>query len=249
MRTIPLSSCARDQLLEDLKKYRMTFIITGVSKNRPFLMVDCVGSETVNGVKRFKYMNKLSKLISTKNETYFCLTGSDSYGYAMSCLDRELYEKGQCFDFTDETHIARLLVVFNDIKEHRSDNGYEVNNFARLYFVNNNGVYYYEIGSDGVLASIQSISDGCFILPHYSNLSPRELKETFESNDQLISFCKEKINKAQTYGINLKDKFSYIIFDEDGTVFNNSISNDKELVYALTGENYDKIENPTANNA
>lgn len=75
------------------KEKTMTYIISGISDGKPFLMSDCVLTENTKEGKKFKYGNKLNRLISTEKETYYCLAGSDSYTYAIDLFDTQCYEK------------------------------------------------------------------------------------------------------------------------------------------------------------
>lgn len=250
MRTIPLYDEHAEQSSKEEREKTMTFIVAGISNKKPFLVVDCVGIDKSNNNRRFQYTKKLVKLISTNEETYFCLAGADSYGYAINLFDRECYEKGRPFDFKNEQHISAVLEMFRQIKEYRITLGFQVDNHARLYFVDKTDVFYYDIDEGGKLSKLQNIGiNNYYINPYKTKNPPIKLEQQFENNQQLISFCKNEINKTQNYNIVLKDKFSYVIFDGERTVFDNSAKNNKELVYALTGADYDKIENPTANNA
>jgi hypothetical protein len=51
-------------------KHIMTYIVCGKFNSKPFLMVDSVVTSNENDVKKYHYREKLTKLISTDNETF-----------------------------------------------------------------------------------------------------------------------------------------------------------------------------------
>ena len=243
MRTIPMYSENAERSLKRAKEKTMTYIISGISNGKPFLISDCVGADKSSGERKFNYTKKLDKLISVDKETYFCLAGADSYGYAINIFDRECYEKNKTFDFKNEEHLTEVLEIFRDIKKYRIKQGFKVDNYARLYFVNKNDIYYYDIEDDGILSKLQNIgNDNFYIRPNITKNPPTRLDKVFTNNEELIDFCKEEILKVQDYNIDLKDKFSYVIFDDEEVLFNNSVKNNKELVLSLIGGCYDELE-------
>jgi mannosyltransferase OCH1-like enzyme len=111
-RTIPMYSENAERSLKIMKERTMTYIIAGISNKKPFLMVDCVGTDKSSGERKFNYTKKLERLISTKEQTYFCLSGSDCYSFAISIFDRECYEKNKSFDFKNEEHMLEIIEIF-----------------------------------------------------------------------------------------------------------------------------------------
>lgn len=243
MRTIPTCDENAERSLKRMKENTMTYIIAGISNRKPFLMSDCVGTDKSSGERKFNYTKKLDKLISVNEETHFCLAGADSYGYAVNIFDRECHEKNKSFDFKNEEHLSEVLEIFREIKEYRIKQKFKVDNFSRLYFVVKNDVYYYEIDDEGKLSKLQNIGiDNYYIRPNLTQNSPTKLEKEFNSNQELIDFCKEEILNVQDYGIDLKDKFSSIVFDNNEVFFDNSVKNNKELVLSLIGGSYDELE-------
>ena len=241
-RTIPMYSENAERSLKIMKERTMTYIIAGISNKKPFLMVDCVGTDKSSGERKFNYTKKLERLISTKEQTYFCLSGSDCYSFAISIFDRECYEKNKSFDFKNEEYMLEIIEIFKQIKEHRIKQGHEIKNFVRLYFVIKTDIYYYEIEDDGSLSNLQNIGiNNSYIRPKLTQNSPTKLDKNFNNNQELISFCKEEILKVQDYNIDLKNKFSHIIFDEEEVLFDNSVKTNKELVLSLIGGSYDEL--------
>jgi hypothetical protein len=233
MRTIPMYSENAERSSKRVKENTMAYIISGISNGKPFLMSDCIAThKDKNKNKTYHYSNKLNRLISTEIETYFCFAGSDSYGYAVNCFDRECYEKNKSFDFRNEEHITEVLEIFRYIKEYRIKQGFKVDNYARLYFVTKTDVYFYQFNDDGKLTKLQNIgNDNYYIEPRVTDNYPTKLGKQFNNNQELIDFCKEEILKVQDYNIDLKDKFSYVIFNGNEIMFNNSVKTNKTLVF------------------
>lgn len=234
------------QAMEDsrrAKEKNMTYIISGILNGKKFLMSDCVGTnKKPDGTRTFIYTNKLSKLISTNDETYFSHAGAESYSYAINCFDRGCYEKNKLFNFKNKEHISKILEIFEQVKIYYGNQSFKVGHYARLYFVNKTGVYYYDINDNGKLSKIKSLEDNYYIKPDITENIPVKLNKQFKDNDELLSFCKNEINKVQDYGIKLKGRFSYIIIDDNGIIFDNSIKSNRELALSLIGAKYDEIE-------
>ena len=242
-RVMPMYSENAERSLKIMKDRTMTYIIAGISNKKPFLMVDCVGTDKSSGERKFNYTKKLERLISAKEQTYFCLSGSDCYSYAVSLFDRECFEKNKSFDFKNEENILEIIEIFKKIKEYRIKQGHEIKNFVRLYFVVKNDVYYYDIDDNLKLSKLQNIGiDNYYIRPNLTESSPTKLDKVFTNNQELIDYCKEEISKVQDYNIDLKNKFSYVIFDDEEVAFDNSVKTNKELVLSLIGGNYNELE-------
>jgi hypothetical protein len=241
MRTIPMFSENAERSLKRMKDRTMTYIITGISNGKTFLMSDCVGTDNSESIKKFNYTKKLDKLISTNDETYFCLAGADSYGYAVNCFDRECYEKNKSFDFKNEEHILWIIDIFKKIKDYRKK--HKINDFVRLYFITKTDIYYYQVDDNGNLSKLLNIGiNNYYIRPNLTENSPIKLERQFENNQELIKFSKEEILKVQDYNIDLKDKYSFVIFDDKEVVFDNSVKTNKELVLSLIGGSYNELE-------
>jgi len=246
MGTIPMYSENAERSLKRAKEKTMTYIIAGISNKKPFLMTDCVGTQKDgNNNKIFKYRNKLNKLISCDTETYFCLAGADSYGNAVLSFDRECFEKNKSFDFKNEEHITEVLEIFKRVKKHFTNLRFNVDDYARLYFIDKTDIYYYDIEDDGVISILQNVgSDNYYIRPNITMNSPVKLSKEFKDNQELLSFCKSEVLKCanKDYDIDIKDRFSYVIFDEEEVLFDNSVKNNKELVLSLIGGNYNELK-------
>lgn len=243
MRTIPMCDENSEGSLKRSKENTMTYIISGISNGKPFLMIDCVGTDKSSGERKFNYTKKLERLISTKEQVYFCLSGSDCYSFAVSLFDRECFEKNTPFDFKNEEHILEIVEIFKPIKEYRIKQGHEIKNFVRLYFITKTDIYYYQVDDDGKLTKLFNIGyDNYYIKPSLTENLPTKLDKEFNNNQELIDFCKKEILNVQDYNIDLKDRFSHIIFDNNEIYFDNSVRNNKELVLSLIGGSYDELE-------
>ena len=222
-----------------LKERTMTYIVSGKLNNCPFLMIDCVATTiTIN------LLTTKKKLITTEEDTYFCHTGIDAYQFAVDCFDEKCYINNEKFDFKNINHINEILEIFKllIIRPEYNQIGIKINNDCRLYFINKNGVYYYNVDSDGDLYDLVEVPNNTYIKPDNYLVTPIEIKIKIENNDELITFCKNKILNAQNYGIDIKDRLSYIIFNENQQLINNSIKNNKELVLSMVGADYNELK-------
>jgi len=232
-----------ERQINESRENTMTLIVPGRFNDKTFLMSDCVGTRTdKKGNKSYHYMNKLNRLISTQNETYFCHTGQEAYGHAVRVFDRQCYEKNINFDVKNTSHIEEVLDIFKYIKEHYERDGHKIEKLCRLYFIEHGSLHYYNVNNNGSLSCIQTICDRCYIEPDNATNLPIGMKGIFNDNEEIIAFCKGKIEQYQPYGIDLKNRFSYVIIDKGGTVFDSSIRNNEELVLSETGGGYDKLK-------
>lgn len=221
----------------------MTYIVPGKFKNNPFLMVDCVATGEENNTKIYLFRNKLKKLISAENETYFCLTGADAYQYAIEGFDEKCYWNDEKFDFKNIEHIEEILDLFKTFSGYTQYNkGTKIGNFCRLYFINKSNVYYYNIDDDGKLTHLHEIPNNSFIKPNDATNDPVTINSDFENNEQLIDFCKNEILRYKGYnGLDFKDKFSYVTFSDNGKLISNSLKNNKEIVLSMIAGDYSEI--------
>ncbi|NJK96260.1 MAG: hypothetical protein HC905_16300 [Bacteroidales bacterium] len=78
----------------------MTYITCGKLNNKPFLMVDCVATLKKNdNTEKYYYRDKLTKLISSNIETFYVVTGTIAFEYAINVFDRKCHVDNICFDF------------------------------------------------------------------------------------------------------------------------------------------------------
>jgi hypothetical protein len=220
----------------------MTYIISGISNGRTFLMSDCVGTDKKDVKSTYKYINKINRLISSENETYFCHTGIDTYSYAINLFDRQCFEAKIQFDIKSKQQMLEVMDIFKYLKIYYNKTDIEISYFGRIYFVERGVIYYYNIDNDGIFSQMQTLSEGYYIEPDGANNSPIVLRNEIVTNEEILTFCKKRINKIQEYGIDLKNRFSYILFDDNDSIFNNSIKNNEELVLALIPGDYDKLK-------
>ncbi len=154
-------------------------------------------------------------------------------------------KKNKSFDFKNEEHISDVLEIFRKVKEYHENNGHEVKNYVRLYFIDKTGVYYYDTTDKGEISILQQIKNNdYYIEPCITENPPVKLKQQFKNNQELLSFCKNEILECanKDYKIDLKDKFSSIIFDNNEVYFDNSVKNNKELSLSLIAGDYNELE-------
>ena len=228
---------------EQAKKDTMTLIVPCRTNGFTCLVSDCIGTENRGNKKHYKYNKKLYRLMSTEKETYFCLTGNDSYTYAITLYDRHLYENKKIFDPSNRNQIEEIQEIFGYIKDYRIQQGYTVKNICRMFFVSMDKIVFYSIDKNLELSMKEELDDGCYINPEIWCNPSYPIKENLENTDMVLNFCKNKIMEYEKYNIDLKDRFSYIIFDSKTniSVFESSIQNNKELVMTLIGDDYKKL--------
>ena len=225
-----------------LKERTMTYITSGMINHKPFLMVDCVAKSRKD--KSLHFTKKLNRLLSTKIETYFCLTGIDGMQRAISIFDRKCYENNVEFDFRNEDHINEILEIYKLlINKWEYNNGFEINNhFNRVYFINKEGVNYFQIDDEMKLWDLIEIPNNKYIKPQYSTNQPIKFDLTFNNCDELINTCWNEILKIQDSNINLKNRFSFIMFDNEQKIYVNPCRNNEEIILEYVGGNYSELK-------
>ena len=225
-------------------KYIMTYIACGKYNKKPFLMVDSVVTSNENNEKKYHYREKLTKLISTKNETFFTVMGTDAFVYAINLYDRKCHINKEIFNITNINQINEILelykLIIKRVEYHR--NTLRENSFNRIYFIDNNSVYYYTITEQIKVMPMVELEDNQIIKPYSSFDTPNNIKKSFINDDELIDYCKILINDNQEYGFDLKNRFSFILFDNDYRKFICSSNDNEESVLSLLTVNYDELK-------
>lgn len=223
----------------------MTYIVSGQLNSKPFIMVDCVASIGKGESKTYHFRSKLKRLTSTKEETYYCFTGVDSYNFAISNIDENLFFKKNNFDFKNYKQIEDVLDLSKKIitRPEYLGNSEPQTLFCRIYFIDRTGVYYYQINDKGQLSEIEKIKDGFFIDSEFSTNTQFKIVDEIENNEQLIKFSKDNIltHANKDYKIDLKDKFNYVIFDNN-ILSNNGLDNNRDIMLSIVTANYNEIE-------
>jgi hypothetical protein len=229
-------------------KQIMTYIIAGKLNNNPFLMVDCVGT-TANGEHQF--MNKLNKLKSTKDETFSVITGYDAFQYAINFFDTKCYENDIIFDIENESQINEILELYEFLKNNEKyTKGYDIEKdfyHTGLFFISKNNIVWYLINKD----------EGKMVIRKKSRILNNQILDdiattfntddfNFKNIDEIINYCKTTIikhykRKEETKNLDLKDKFSFIMFNENEKIKIFPYENNEELIDSIIGCDYSKI--------
>ena len=236
---------------EELNEQIMTYIICGKFNNNPFLMVDCVATNRdVNGICSYKYVDKLIKLISPKEETFVTLTGQDTFLHAINIFDNKCHHNNINFDFEDINHINeifeiyKLLIVRNELNNGR--NLWDEFGFVKIFFVTKSNVKYYVLKKD---IEKRWFTLGGLTIQEIENNKTMECKcgiftYQFKDEEDVKQYCKDEIKKSclEKYGFDLKDRFSFIIFKDDKQLYEPSAITNEELVSLFVGEKYDDLK-------
>jgi hypothetical protein len=234
---------------DDWHKYKfdqiMTYIVAGKFNNNTFLMTDCVGTPP-NG--KHMFCNKLVKLKSTMNETYSTITGYDSFQTAINLFDRKCFENDIIFDVENKNHINEILEIYEHLKDNIKHNIEKNFLHSGLFFILNNKIVWYKIMRDenGKLEiSLTSHIDNNHISEDFVDIHINN--NQFNNPNEIINYCKQAIikhykRKEETKNLNLKDKFSFIMFNGDEKIKILPYSNNKEFVLSEIGCKYVDIE-------
>ncbi|NJK96261.1 MAG: hypothetical protein HC905_16305 [Bacteroidales bacterium] len=111
--------------------------------------------------------------------------------------------------------------------------GHKIPPFNRIYFLNGDGIYYYFFSNEkNNPYSFVVIENNNIIKPYSSFDTPNFIDRDFENDDDLIKYCKSLINKYNKYEFNLKDRFSFIMFNGNERIYLNPSKTNDELIYS-----------------
>ena len=233
---------------ENHKNQIMTYIVCGKINHKPFLMVDCVATKKINDVKTYHYTDKLSRLISSTEESYYCLTGKDAFEYAINAFDRKCFQNDINFDFKNIEHINEILELYKIIiKKPEYNGGQDIMGefiYCKIYFITRTDVYYYLITKDCsdnlILSEIKEVENNKIV----NGFEPENIQNPDASNEEQIEICKKLIrcSSSQGYGIDLKDRFSSIMFDGNKKIYIDPSRNNNELVMTLIRGKYEELD-------
>lgn len=225
-------------------KHIMTYIVCGKINNNPFLMVDSVITSNENNNKKYHYHEKLNKLITTKNETFFTVMGSGAFVHAINIFDKKCHLNKIIFDFKNEVQVNEILEIYKLIikrPEYNKTTPHE-NSFNRIYFIDNRSVFYYTIMEQIKAMPIVELKNNEIIKPYSSFDTPNNIDKSFADNNELVDYCKNLINRYQEYSFDLKNRFSFVLYDNHKIYFINSSNNTEENILSLFTIDYSEIK-------
>ncbi|MFW6246551.1 MAG: hypothetical protein ACOC22_00045 [bacterium] len=228
----------------------MTYIVTGKFNNNTFLMVDCVGT---NPSGEHRFLNKLNKLKSTDSETYSTITGYDAFQYAINFFDKKCHEDNRVFDIENRDHILEVLEIYDLLKNNKEyTKGHDIEknfDYSGLFFINKDKIIWYKISRDenkNLEISMTSIIDNNSISEDFYTILIKD--NQFKNTNEIIDYCKTAIKKHykrknETKNLDLKDRFSFIMFNNDEkTTKILPYSNNKGFILSEISCNYNELE-------
>ncbi len=230
----------------------MTYIICGKIDNNPFLMVDCAGIPT-NG-EDYIYHDKLVRLTATKKETYVTLTGQNAFQKAIEIFDNKCYLKHITFDFENIEQINEILDIYRIlISRNEFSNGidlWEKFIYVKIFFINESDVFFYIIKKDVETNGFNIIDNKIRQLKNDTimDVCGHETTDFHKlQDDELIEYCKKTIINEHKLlrgrdGLDLKDRFSYITFNNSVRKYINPSKNDEELVLSFICGKYEELD-------
>jgi len=228
----------------------MTYIVAGRFKEKTFLMTDCVGTPP-NGEHMF--CNKLIRLKSTVNETYSTITGYDTFQVAINLFDRKCFENDIIFDVENENHINEILEIYGLLKNNSDYNkGVDIEKdflHSGLFFIEKGKICYYIIkkdDNDKMFIRDKKYVENNSVFNDYLFLSFDITDAKYDNTNEIIEYCKNSIRKhyklkEDTKHLDLKDRFSFIIFDDDNKIKNLPYLNNIDFVLSEIGCKYEDI--------
>lgn len=225
-------------------KHIMTYIVCGKINNNPFLMVDSVITSKEKDNKKYHYHEKLNKLITTKTDTFFTVMGSGAFIHAINIFDKNCHLNKTIFDFKNEEQINEILEIYKLIikrPEYNKTTPFE-NSFNRIYFIDNSSVFYYTITEQIKAMPIVELKNNEIIKPYSSFYTPNNIDKSLVNKNELIDYCKNLINKYHEYDFDLKNRFSFVIYDNNNMDFINSSNNLEENILSLFTVDYGEIK-------
>jgi len=226
----------------------MTYIVTGRFNDNTFLMTDCVGTPQND---KHKFINKLVRLKSTTNETYSTITGYDTFQVAIILFDRKCFELDVMFDIENKKHICEIIEIYELLKNNSNfTKGIDVEKdflFSELFFVEKDKICYYIIKKDDgnkMYIHEKKYVENNTVVEDAMTFVLKD--EKYNNSNEIIEYCKTEIKKhykqkEETSHIDLKDKFSYIIFSDNERLKKLPYNDNSEFILSEIGCNYEEI--------
>lgn len=230
----------------------MTYIIAGKSKNKTFLMADCLVRTIDNDIT---LGDKVIKLESSLNETYFTSTGTEIFAHSIGMLDEWYIANEEKNDFISGDKSINKLIEFinclasinNSLSKPVIENFYLGDN--RLFFINKNTVVYYDLYYNGNNELINnefskySLGENQIINSLFwkgcSNDPKNEKLEQYDN--EFERYCNKAIpNMKDAEKYDFQNKFTFVQFDEEGCLVKRPLKDFKDYIiaYLRLNQNY-----------
>ena len=221
----------------------MTLVVAGKFKNQPFLMTDCVGS-TINGLT---FVSKLRKVRSNSN-TYFSTVGSDNFARAIEIYDEDCHNQNTSIDFNSNEFIDEIIDIFRllTLRHEIGGTGLSDNGFNRIYIIEPSNIMYYDIQFDQNHENPEyttvTVDDNHIISALFVQGIPKPIGNTNFDTKDIYNSCVLSI-KIAAYAdqIDLKNKWSFISFEDGNIDYRVPYINKREHVLAYVGASYSEI--------
>ncbi len=211
----------------------MTYIIAGKLEDSTFLMADSIATFKQDYKNSYTLTDKITKLESSIEETYYSLAGGGVISSIIYAYDRWLSKiRNESNDFiTGEksiNHIERILnniTITNIIPKEESNAS-----LTRLFFLDKNNVVYYN------LDDLRPVKDGIDVENIGTNLKLKFIKKTLETGyyikssrpgsnripinyvNKIEEYCKDYFKGVNNGCPDFKDRFSFV------ELFNDKVS-------------------------
>jgi uncharacterized protein YcgL (UPF0745 family) len=228
------------------KKY-MTHVIAGKLNNKPFLMVDCIGTKKENTKDGcYVFVNKLNKFSSIK-DCFYTIAGSDRFKYAITLYDQKCHNENITTNFNESFFIDEVLDFFLKLikRPESGGSGLYNNKFNRIYIIQSDNLLYYDIKldeNDENPEITKTIVENNHIIPvEFIYGIPKKIKVEEYDNLDMYQYCLSKIKNVINIdcdNFNIKNRVSYVSFLNNNLDFRLPFKNNNDYILDLIGANY-----------
>lgn len=215
----------------------MTYIVAGKRNNNPFLAIDCKYTDG----KKFYYTDKVVKLESCIEETYFCQMGHIHTKCFVCMYDNYLKFKGIKFDFTNKNDILKMIGFINYTIEYTK---FPIQDYKEnyLFFISKNEVYKYTLHFDFATKKYLNNVQQQTINNDESMTSNSVLLRDFAGIDR-VEYCKSII-EVEKMGVidDLKDRYTMIVSNGIEIDYTSPHKTEYDIIVMELGLEFDELD-------
>jgi hypothetical protein len=222
----------------------MTYIVAGKLKNSSFLVADCIVNNAETSQKTF--IDKVSKLDSSEN-LFYSLTGIQFIDNAVRSYDWWLHIKNRNNDFIKGMNsFNELLLVIQRMVDSFSDKESLRLGINRLFFIDKNGVVYYNLNfNDKNKLEQDSGKKHVVEMNHFITSAidypQTELKE--KEDFDLKKFYSDALSFISKGKVDFKDRLTFVqIFVNGDTTINRPFKRFSDMIAMYNEIDFDKID-------
>jgi hypothetical protein len=222
----------------------MTYIVAGKTKDNTFLMADCIVTNSIMKINTIR--DKVIKLDSSENETYFTLCGNPFIENCIRTLDLWFNLTNRTNDFINgETSFNSLVeIIGKTLNSYKGEPFYLKEN--RLFFIDKNDVVYYDLKFSNSNILIKKPEKNILFDNYDIDSNLLSQSEPFYLNNDTIEIycqkCLEHSLKLSKKDYEFKNRFTFINFFNNDIIYKYPYKRISDIIADFNEIEYSKID-------